>query len=66
MAAGATKAKTFKLSPNLASLAAGASVVSASSEDAGLPATFLLDDTAASVWSTKKTDATYNSGPTSA
>ncbi len=62
VAAGATKAKTFKLSPNLASLAAGASVVSASSEDAGLPATFLLDDTAASVWSTKKTDAAYNSG----
>jgi hypothetical protein len=62
VAAGATKAKTFKLSPNLASLAAGASVVSASSEDAGLPATFLLDDTAASVWSTKKTDTAYNSG----
>jgi Zn-dependent metalloprotease len=63
VAAGATKATTFRLSPNLASLAAGASVVSASSEDAGLPATFLLDDTAASVWSTKKTDTTYNSGP---
>jgi len=63
VAAGATKAKTFKLSPNLASLAAGATVVSASSEDAGLPATFLLDDTAASVWSTKNTDTAYNSGP---
>ena len=62
VAAGATKAMTFRLSPNLASLAAGATLVSASSEDAGLPATFLLDDTAASVWSTKKTDATYNSG----
>ena len=62
VAAGATKAMTFRVSPNLASLAAGAELVSASSEDAGLPATFLLDDTAASVWSTKKTDATYNSG----
>jgi len=62
VAAGATKSMTFKVSPNLASLASGATVVSTSSEDAGLPGTFLLDDTAASVWSTKKTDSAYNDG----
>ena len=41
----------------------GATVVSTSSEDAGLPAKFLLDDTAASVWSTKKGATPYNTGP---
>ena len=61
--AGATKSLTMKVSPNLASLAAGATLVSTSSEDAGLPGTFLLDDTAASVWSTKKDGSAYNSGP---
>jgi extracellular elastinolytic metalloproteinase len=64
IAAGRTKNLTIKVAPNLASLASGATVVSASSEDAGLPAKFLLDDTAASVWSTKDTGgATYNTGP---
>jgi extracellular elastinolytic metalloproteinase len=61
--AGQTKAVKLSLAPNLASTNAGASVVSASSEDPGLPATFLLDDTAASVWSTKKAATTYNAGP---
>ena len=36
--AGATKSLAFTAAPNLASLASGASIVSASSEDAGLPA----------------------------
>jgi extracellular elastinolytic metalloproteinase len=62
VAAGQTKALRFSVAPNLASLAAGAKVVSASSEDPGLPASFLLDDTAASVWSTKKTGTPYNDG----
>ncbi|HEU4913698.1 MAG TPA: M36 family metallopeptidase [Actinomycetes bacterium] len=61
--AGKTTSLTLKVAPNLVSLASGASVVSASSEDAGLPATFLLDDTAASVWSTKKRTTAYNDGP---
>lgn len=63
IAAGATKSLAFKIAPNLTSLASGAKIVSASSEDAGLPAKFLLDDTAASVWSTEKDDSAYNSGP---
>jgi extracellular elastinolytic metalloproteinase len=61
--AGQTTSLAFKVAPNLASTASGAEVVSTSSEDAGLPAEFLLDDTAASVWSTKKTDTPYNAGP---
>ena len=61
--AGKTTSLTLKVAPNLVSLASGASVVSASSEDAGLPASFLLDDTAASVWSTKKQATAYNDGP---
>lgn len=61
--AGATKSLTFRVAPNLTSLASGATIVAASSEDAGLPATFLLDDTAASVWSTRNGATAYNSGP---
>jgi hypothetical protein len=61
--AGRTTSVKLSLAPNLASTNAGASVVSASSEDPGLPASFLLDDTAASVWSTKKAATTYNAGP---
>jgi hypothetical protein len=61
--AGATTSRKLSIAPNLASLAGGARVVSASSEDAGLPASFLLDDTAASVWSTKKSATPYNAGP---
>jgi hypothetical protein len=61
--AGKTTSLKVKVAPNLTSLASGATIVSASSEDAGLPASFLLDDTAASVWSTKKGAAAYNSGP---
>jgi hypothetical protein len=60
---GATTSVQLSLAPNLASTNAGATVVSASSEDAGLPASFLLDDTAASVWSTEKRATPYNSGP---
>jgi len=63
VAAGRTTSVKLSVAPNLASLASGATLVSASSEDAGLPATFLLDDTAASVWSTKKGAAAYNAGP---
>jgi extracellular elastinolytic metalloproteinase len=61
--AGRTTSLKFSLAPNLTSLASGATVVSASSEDAGLPAKFLLDDTAASVWSTAKGATAYNAGP---
>ena len=61
--AGTTKAMTFRVAPNLVSLSSGATVVSTSNEDAGLPGKFLLDDTAASVWSTKKSAAAYNTGP---
>ncbi len=61
--AGKTTSLKFSLAPNLASLASGATIVSTSSEDAGLPAEFLLDDTAASVWSTKRGTTAYNAGP---
>jgi extracellular elastinolytic metalloproteinase len=61
--AGATKSLAFTVAPNLASLASGASIVSTSSEDAGLPASFLLDDTEATVWSTKDGATPYNNGP---
>ena len=61
--AGQTTSLALKVAPNLVSLASGATLVSASSEDEGLPARFLLDDTAASVWSTKKGATAYNSGP---
>jgi F5/8 type C domain. len=37
--------------------------VSASSEDEGLPATFLVDDTEATVWSTKDSQTPDNNGP---
>jgi hypothetical protein len=61
--AGRNTAKTVKLAPNLASTAAGATVVSASSQDDGSPAKFAFDDTAASVWSTKPGTTAYNAGP---
>ena len=61
--AGQTTSLAFTVAPNLTSTASGAKLVSASSEDAGLPAEFLLDDTAASVWATKKGATAYNSGP---
>lgn len=63
VAAGKNAAKTISLAPNLASTAAGATVVSASSQDDGSPAKFAFDDTAASVWSTKAGDTAYNAGP---
>jgi hypothetical protein len=63
VAAGKNAAKTISLSPNLASTSAGASVVSASSQDDGSPAKFAFDDTAASVWSTKAGGTAYNAGP---
>lgn len=64
IAAGKNTARTIKLAPNLASTAAGATVVSASSQDDGAPAKFAFDDTAASVWATKDTGGTpYNDGP---
>ncbi|MGN6089936.1 MAG: M36 family metallopeptidase, partial [Actinomycetales bacterium] len=62
VAAGKTTRLTLKLAPNLASLANGAQVVSASSEDPGLPAKFLLDDTEATVWSTADSGTPYNGG----
>jgi extracellular elastinolytic metalloproteinase len=62
VAAGATKSLAFTIAPNLASLASGASIVSTSSEDDGLPAKFLLDDTEATVWSTKDGATPYNNG----
>jgi extracellular elastinolytic metalloproteinase len=61
--AGATKRLTLKVAPNLASRANGATIVSASSEDAGLPAQFLIDDTEASVWATQNGSTPYNAGP---
>jgi hypothetical protein len=63
VAAGKNAARTVSLAPNLASTAAGASIVSASSQDDGSPAKFAFDDTAASVWSTKAGSTAYNSGP---
>jgi extracellular elastinolytic metalloproteinase len=61
--AGATKRMTLDVAPNLASKANGATIVSASSEDAGLPAQFLIDDTEASAWATQSGSTPYNSGP---
>ncbi|MGZ4719190.1 MAG: M36 family metallopeptidase [Oryzihumus sp.] len=61
--AGQKASRTVRLAPNLASTAAGARVVSASSEDPGSPAKFAFDDTAASVWSTADTGTAYNAGP---
>ena len=61
--AGKNAAKTISLAPNLASTAAGATVVSASSQDDGAPAKFAFDDTAASVWSTASGSSPYNAGP---
>jgi len=61
--AGATTSRTLRLAPNLASLSSGATVVSASSQDTGLPASFAFDDTAASVWRTADAATTYNAGP---
>ncbi|MDQ1669335.1 MAG: extracellular elastinolytic metalloproteinase [Actinomycetota bacterium] len=61
--AGATRSLAFTVAPNLASLASGATIVSSSSEDDGLPAKFLLDDTEATVWSTKTGTTPYNNGP---
>jgi Zn-dependent metalloprotease len=61
--AGATRRLTLRVAPNLASKSNGATVVSASSEDAGLPAQFLIDDTEASVWATQKGATPYNAGP---
>ncbi|MDQ1626830.1 MAG: extracellular elastinolytic metalloproteinase [Actinomycetota bacterium] len=61
--AAATKSLAFKMAPNLTSLASGATIVSASSEDPGLPAKFLLDDTEATVWSTQQGATPYNNGP---
>ena len=63
LAAGATKSLKFSLTPNLVSTSAGATVVSTSSEDVALVGRFLVDDTAATVWSTKKGATPYNSGP---
>lgn len=62
--AGKNRARTIRLSPNLTSTAAGASIVSVSAQDEGQPAKFAFDDTAASVWSTPKdADGAYNAGP---
>jgi extracellular elastinolytic metalloproteinase len=61
--AGATRRLTLRVAPNLASRSSGATVVSASSEDAGLPAQFLIDDTEASVWATQNGATPYNGGP---
>jgi len=65
---GKTTALKLTIAPNLASMAAGARVVSTTSEKSGLPAKFLLDDTEASVWSTQPTvvagaETPYNAGP---
>ncbi|MEA2393967.1 MAG: extracellular elastinolytic metalloproteinase [Solirubrobacteraceae bacterium] len=60
--AGAAKRLTLKVVPNLASKSNGATIVSTSSEDDGLPAQFLIDDTEASVWATKKGTGAYNDG----
>lgn len=63
VAAGRNAARTVSLAPNLASTAAGATIVSASSQDDGAPAKFAFDDTAASVWSTEDSGTPYNAGP---
>src|SRR4051812_5734249 len=61
--AGGTRRVTLRVAPNLASRSNGATVVSASSEDPGLPAQFLIDDTEGSAWSTQKGATPYNAGP---
>lgn len=61
--AGKSNTVRFKLAPNLASRSTGATIVSASSADPGLPAEFLIDDTEASVWGTMDRASAYNSGP---
>jgi extracellular elastinolytic metalloproteinase len=61
--AGGTRRLTVRVQPNLASKSNGATVVSTSSEDDGLPAQFLIDDTEASVWATRKGTTPYNDGP---
>jgi hypothetical protein len=61
--AGATKRMTLRVAPNLASKSNGATVVSTSSEDPGLPAQFLIDDTEASSWATQNGATPYNDGP---
>ena len=63
VAAGGLRSLAFSIAPNLVSLASGAQLVSVSSQDDGLPGTFLLDDTEASVWSTRKGATAYNAGP---
>ncbi len=63
VAAGKNAAKRIALAPNLASTAAGATIVSVSSQDDGAPAKFAFDDTAASVWATKSGATAYNAGP---
>lgn len=63
VSAGRNTAKTIRLAPNLASTAAGATIVDVSSQDDGAPAKFALDDTAASVWATKEGATAYNAGP---
>ncbi|MFZ5850850.1 MAG: M36 family metallopeptidase [Actinomycetota bacterium] len=61
--AGQATRLRLRLQPNLASKANGAAVVSVSSEDAAQPAVNLIDDTEASVWSTKPASKPYNDGP---
>src|SRR3954447_3522456 len=61
--AGGTRRVTLRVAPNLASRSNGATVVSASSEDPGQPAQFLIDDTEGSAWSTQKGATPYNAGP---
>ncbi|GAB3599429.1 hypothetical protein GCM10027446_31250 [Angustibacter peucedani] len=61
--AGTTTSRTLELAPNLLSTASGATLVSTSSQDAGLPGSFALDDTAASVWRTATSSGPYNAGP---
>jgi hypothetical protein len=60
---GAKFSKTIALRPNLASEQNGAKIVKVTSEDAGLPASFLLDDTEASAWRTATAATTFNEGP---
>ncbi|MER7517137.1 M36 family metallopeptidase [Streptomyces sp. NPDC126499] len=59
---GKTLARTLRLAPNLASKHNGATVVRTSSQDDGLPASFLIDDTEATAWKTKDLGKPYNAG----
>ncbi|UYQ64713.1 M36 family metallopeptidase [Streptomyces peucetius] len=59
---GKTTARTLKLAPNLASKHNGATVVKTSSQDDGLPASLLIDDTEATAWKTKDAGKPYNAG----